>query len=712
MLLYKVYKFFFVCRFRSLYFVSANLDEKKEIMISASDPQVFAPHGRKHMERHPGEVVLPSTHPQLQPESFLLHRLSQVAISESNKEWWTIKSGTNGEHQYEDELYVSGKTVVWSHGIVSGENRAVLRCYTSENVIQHALWCTFYCSTENSSLINGPFSEEPKGEPMHCVCVVDNNNVSTYTLDGKDYVTSLPFEVQSIWPTKFGVLLEAINCNIVNDPVDCHSLHGVECGQVPTVFSLSHPLDEIAPVVSQKIGFPLSYISDSSHKVVFTSDNPSICMTYDSKTGLHSVWKIRKLLPEENQNITTRMEPSHCVEDTQVSDSVRSNLTSSTQAYASVQSHLSSLVTSRDRFPNLYNLYDTRSAVVNNNSNSVQTSRAQSPMAALSRCQSPSICDTNRLMLSSSPQGWVARAIQKIRSPLAGPSVSHSAVSVSHHDKALSSYFTIETSEMDAKPLLPEICFEHQWTEAQSFVKDMASGCASEVFLSTNFTGQTFLCYLVQSQFQLVCVQLKDNNLNAQRLTFGASSTIAARHAANLPLQHMIAIVDLTGSVVLYSGLNFISKVYIPGIAAAVLQPSYISFNQFLSPFPKRSSLLSNHPASAMEPNFDESVHLLSPVVADTSHTPSHLDTSSLDECSSQTGLVRLRDSVGNRVTLEYSNGSYYRLSIPQLCSSRLVSDCLSALKTVLQHDLAMQLFIKWYGMRNAPGTQNISEVA
>jgi hypothetical protein len=37
------------------------------------------------------------------------------------------------------------------------------------------------------------------------------------------------------------------------------------------------------------------------------------------------------------------------------------------------------------------------------------------------------------------------------------------------------------------------------------------------------------------------------------------------------------------------------------------------------------------------------------------------------------------------------------------------VSECLSTMKQVLQRDLAMHVLIKWYGVRNAPGTQDIS---
>jgi hypothetical protein len=39
-------------------------------------------------------------------------------------------------------------------------------------------------------------------------------------------------------------------------------------------------------------------MSDPCQKIVFTSEEPSVCMLYDSRTGLHSVWKIRKALPE------------------------------------------------------------------------------------------------------------------------------------------------------------------------------------------------------------------------------------------------------------------------------------------------------------------------------------------------------------------------------------------------------------------------------
>lgn len=95
---------------------------------------------------------------------------------------------------------------------------------------------------------------------------------------------------------------------------------------LPTVFSMLHPLDEIAPVVCKPAGmrhwssqneilwtyfifflnlcvffFPglfegrVQYVSDSAMKIVFTCCQPSIVVSYDTVQGIHSVWTLRKV---------------------------------------------------------------------------------------------------------------------------------------------------------------------------------------------------------------------------------------------------------------------------------------------------------------------------------------------------------------------------------------------------------------------------------
>lgn len=44
-------------------------------------------------------------------------------------------------------------------------------------------------------------------------------------------------------------------------------------------------------------------MSDSSQQIIFTSSEPSLAVVYDAKSGLHSVYKIRKALAEECQMV-------------------------------------------------------------------------------------------------------------------------------------------------------------------------------------------------------------------------------------------------------------------------------------------------------------------------------------------------------------------------------------------------------------------------
>jgi anaphase-promoting complex subunit 1 len=215
---------------------------------------------------------------------------------------------------------------------------------------------------------------------------------------------------------------------------------------------------------------------------------------------------------------------------------------------------------------------------------------------------------------------------------------------------------------------------------------------------------------------QLFCARLEKAN-KEQKLIFGVVKNITAKDAAPLPHLNMIAAVDLSGGIVLYSGMNLVGKVYVAGIPSALTTSSYLSLNlgsQFASPFPRRSSLLpTSRSLSAHDPRFDEEVCMLSPVHASHDGVNTAL---SVEEAGGfalstprQGQLAGLRDAVGNRVTLEYTDGSLFRISLPSLCSSPLVSECLSIMKQVLQRDLAMHILIKWYGVRNAPGTQDIS---
>lgn len=52
-------------------------------------------------------------------------------------------------------------------------------------------------------------------------------------------------------------------------------------------------------------------MSDSNQQIIFTSSEPSLAVVYDAKSGLHSVYKIRKVLAEECQMVCGTNETTH-----------------------------------------------------------------------------------------------------------------------------------------------------------------------------------------------------------------------------------------------------------------------------------------------------------------------------------------------------------------------------------------------------------------
>lgn len=147
--------------------------------------------------------------------------------------------------------------------------------------------------------------------------------------------------------------------------------------------------------------------------------------------------------------------------------------------------------------------------------------------------------------------------------------------------------------------------------------------------------------------------------------------------------------------MLLYSGPNLIGKVDIAGVTPNRQLQSHLTQS---SSFPRRSSLLPT--AHSNESSFDDEVHLLSPVYP--VQTQYNLRSNS-NICLS------LRDVSGCRITLQYNSESMFRISLPPLSESPLVSKCLVVLRNILKKDIAMTVISKWYCIRNTRGSQDLS---
>uniref|UniRef100_A0A4X1VU54 Anaphase-promoting complex subunit 1 n=1 Tax=Sus scrofa TaxID=9823 RepID=A0A4X1VU54_PIG len=273
-----------------------------------------------------------------------------------------------------------------------------------------------------------------------------------------------------------------------------------------------------------------------------------------------------------------------------------------------------------------------------------------SNMAALSRAHSPalgvhSFSGVQRFNLSSHNQSPKRH------------SISHSPNSNSN-----GSFLAPET-----EPIVPELCIDHLWTETITNTREKNSQ-ASKVFITTDLCGQKFLL--------CVCIYIP------------------------LILYTML-VLEGCGNLVLYTGVVRVGKVFIPGLPA----PSLTVSNTMPRPSTPLDSVSTPNPLSKLLGPLDEVV-LLSPV-------PELRDSSKLhdslynEDCTFQqlgTYIHSIRDPVHNRVTLELSNGSMVRITIPEIATSELVQTCLQAIKFILPKEVAVQMLVKWYSVHSAPG--------
>ncbi|CAH2041755.1 unnamed protein product, partial [Iphiclides podalirius] len=607
---------------------------------------------------------------------------------------------------YEEELYVKGCTAVWSKGLISTpgtklsgpEHRETIACYTIDNPIKHAAFCDFHIGINNTMLIDALNSqigdvkknikiedntEHIETKIMPSILLMDSKCMRVYAVDGREYMASIPFQVKKVWPMKYGVLLEKDASPQVHNPVlpasffkfndSCNSslsksksnfpfnmsaklrsesLLGYDQEYpLPTCFSLSHPLDEVTPILMKSPSQGLQYYNDGDVQIIFVSVNPSIILLYDWKLGTHSLWKIRKATRDE------------CL-------SVCPNMNSTTTVFSQSCDFVGSPMQSMGRNATSWtggSPFQSKRGL-----NTPNRSRQNSPMANMFHQQ------------GLSPHASIGQA------------------------SSTSMLANTMTQAPPSLPLYPEICLDHIWTDGQVIRRDpIESATDIKTFLHTDLVGHNYLCFLVKvggvNKLQIIRLQKSHSHGQAEKrnIIVGSVSSVFAKDAVVLNDLNMIALIDETGNIILQSGNSVVGKVHVGGVLARLLDSPYTRRSlppARAAPFPRRSSLLpSRAPDCALD---DSALHLLSPVP--------HPSASRVDHKESP-GLRGLCDPAGSRLTLRLENGVLYRIALPPLAAAALPPRAASALRALLPRDIAMQVLIKWYGVRNAPGSQDLT---
>ncbi|XP_056147337.1 anaphase-promoting complex subunit 1 [Lampris incognitus] len=668
--------------------------EETATMIAAGELQSFVPFGREHCRNHPNAFSLQLR--QLQPASELwssdgaaglVGSLQEVTLQERERESWQLRKGCVGdgeeEVEFEEELYSSGNMVIWTQGSRSQASN-VYKAFTVDNTVQQALWCNFTVPQKKND-------EEEEFEQT--VCIVQTTSINVHTVTGKEFVAALPFRVTSLWATKFGLLLE--RKNLASDAPLCPT------GEtLPTLFSMLHPIDEIAPVVCKPSGVfegsSVQYLSDSSMRIVFSCCQPSIVVSYDTVQGTHSIWALRKVTQNERSAVL------RCtVESTGTTLGIMAP-----SLFASYLHNISRL----DSPGGIYGMghvpgtgascgVGTDSPLNFGALHGHQCWNMTPSPGSHSRAHSPSISNMAALSRSYSP-GMATpffSGVSRFNASFQSPSPRGHQYMLHSPNNTTNELLPVPQLE----PIMPDLCMEQLWSETVTAgsSREMSSQ-ASKVFLITDFCENHYLCFLVESHQQLRCVKFIESN-DASQLIFASVTTIPAKDAEPLEDINAMLVLEASGSLVLYTGVTRVSKVFVAGL----FSPTYSLSNHTTQPSTSMDSVSTPTCPGRHIYRLDEAA-MPSPLSELREPNTKHQEASWLDHTVQQDTpyLHALRDPVCNRVTLELSNGTMVRISIPEIATSELVRKCLLAFRFILPKDTAMKVLVKWYNIYNAPG--------
>lgn len=381
-------------------------------------------------------------------------------------------------------------------------------------------------------------TEHIENQIMPSIILIDNKCMRVYAIDGREYITSIPFQVKKVWPMKYGVLLEKDATPVLHNSMlpmsflklnESHnssfnktrtfpfnmsarlraeSISGYDQEYpLPTCFSLRHPLDEVTPVLMKSSAQGLQYYNDGDLQIIFVSTEPSIILLYDWKLQTHSLWKIRKAVRDECLAMCPNVNSSVFSQSCDFVGSPMHSLRNATSWTGSpFQSKKMSTTPSR--------------------------SRQNSPMANIFHQQ------------GMSPHTSIGQA----------SSASMMSSTINQNPPSL--------------PLYPDICLDHIWTDSQVIRRDQVESPNDlKAFLHTDLVGHDYLCFMVKvaGVTRLQIVRLQKSHYHGQmsktNIIVGSISSVLAKDAVVLDHLKMIALIDESGNIILQSGNNFVGKV-------------------------------------------------------------------------------------------------------------------------------------------------------
>lgn len=149
----------------------------------------------------------------------------------------------NGRWQeYDDELYVRGRTVVWTAGLGDGTS-SLRRAYTAETTVLQALWCGFGRDPHAHGGARDTAADGGGASPG-TLCIVEASCLTFYEGTGAVFSVPTPFAVRCVLALPAGLLVARADTQHADPSAPAE----------PLLFSLLHPLEELKPVAWDPFG--------------------------------------------------------------------------------------------------------------------------------------------------------------------------------------------------------------------------------------------------------------------------------------------------------------------------------------------------------------------------------------------------------------------------------------------------------------------------
>ncbi|KAM3176168.1 hypothetical protein ACTXT7_007040 [Hymenolepis weldensis] len=242
-------------------------------------------------------------------KSIQIDTVNDLKVENSqNKVHWAIRQIS----ELKEEILVDNLNVSLSHSSLESNLLHALT-FAAETPVISACWAHFHLPTTQVDEYEITPNTPKSGRIQSGIAVFETQRCTFVEDTGSSVISRLPFNVEAAWPLKCGVLVErrtitaerhqrqnqTFASSLLNDTAgEPHALF--------TIFLMSHPLDEMSPVLikipaakNASPGAKLCFANDENQKIVGVVSELGLVTTVNKASGLHSLWYLEKARVED-----------------------------------------------------------------------------------------------------------------------------------------------------------------------------------------------------------------------------------------------------------------------------------------------------------------------------------------------------------------------------------------------------------------------------